>query len=92
MLPEILGYGGLILWLLIGLGAIAVLVFLERVLYYHREQINAAEFLNGVKNVLRRNNIVEALAICDATPGPFLYWPPLLRLLRYWGCLGPCWA
>ena len=70
MVPEILGYGGLILWLLIGLGAIAVLVFLERVLYYHREQINAAEFLNGVKNVLRRNNIVEALAICDATPGP----------------------
>jgi biopolymer transport protein ExbB len=45
-------------------------VFLERLLQYHREQINSSEFLNGVRNVLKRDNVVEALAICDATPGP----------------------
>ena len=28
------------------------------------------EFLNGVRNVLKRENVVEALSICDATPGP----------------------
>lgn len=28
------------------------------------------EFLNGVRNVLRRENLVEAISICDATPGP----------------------
>jgi len=42
----------------------------ERVLHYHRAQINSAEFLNGVRTVLKRDNIVEALSICDATPGP----------------------
>src|SRR5207247_9101260 len=28
------------------------------------------EFLNGVRTVLKRDNVVEALSICDATPGP----------------------
>ncbi|HXR08007.1 MAG TPA: MotA/TolQ/ExbB proton channel family protein [Candidatus Acidoferrum sp.] len=50
--------------------AVALAVFLERLLQYHREQINSGEFLNGVRNVLKRDNVVEALAICDATPGP----------------------
>jgi biopolymer transport protein ExbB len=45
-------------------------VFVERFLHCHREQINSIEFLNGVRTVLKRNNIVEALSICDATPGP----------------------
>jgi len=39
-------------------------------LHYHRAQINSMEFLNGVRNVLKRENVVEALSICDATPGP----------------------
>ncbi len=50
--------------------ATAVVVFIERVLHYHRAQINSMEFLNGVRNVLKRDNVVEALSICDATPGP----------------------
>jgi biopolymer transport protein ExbB len=45
-------------------------VFIQRVLHYHRAQINSMEFLNGVRNVLKRENVVEALSICDATPGP----------------------
>ena len=52
------------------MAAIAVAVFIERVLYCHRSQINSAEFLNGVRTVLKRDNVVEAIAICDATPSP----------------------
>lgn len=58
------------MWVLLLTSAIALAVFIERLLYYHREQINSAEFLNGVRNVLKRDNVVEALSICDATPGP----------------------
>jgi biopolymer transport protein ExbB len=58
------------IWLIMATSAVAVAVFLERLLQYHREQINSGEFLNGVRNVLKRDNVVEALAICDATPGP----------------------
>ncbi len=58
------------MWLLLAVCAVAVAVFLERFLHYHRAQINSTEFLNGVRNVVRRENIVEAISICEATPGP----------------------
>ena len=58
------------IWLILMASAAALVVFVQRVLHYHRAQINSMEFLNGVRNVLRRANVVEALSICDATPGP----------------------
>jgi biopolymer transport protein ExbB len=70
MLPDFLYYGGPVIWLILAASAVAVVIFVERLLYYHRAQINSTEFLNGVRNVLKRENIVEAVAICDATPGP----------------------
>ena len=70
MLPTFLTNGGGIIWLILLAGTIALAVFIERVLHCHRAQINSAEFLNGVRNVLKRDNVVEAISICDATPGP----------------------
>src|SRR6266481_3283749 len=70
MLPTFLASGGVMIWLILLAGAIALVVFIERVLHCHRAQINSAEFLNGVRNVLKRDNVVEAVSICDATPGP----------------------
>ncbi len=58
------------IWVIVATSAVALAVFFERLLQYHRDQINSTEFLNGVRNILKRDNIVEALAICDATPGP----------------------
>jgi biopolymer transport protein ExbB len=69
-LPNLITNGGMMIWVLVAASAVAVLVFAERLLHYHRAQINSMEFLNGVRNVLKRDNIVEALSICDATPGP----------------------
>jgi biopolymer transport protein ExbB len=62
--------GGPVLWIILFASAVALIVFIERFLHCHRAQINSTEFLNGVRNVLKRDNIVEALSICDATPGP----------------------
>src|SRR5216110_3015215 len=70
MLPVLLAHGTLMTWLLLVVSAIVIVVFIERLLHYHRAQINSMEFLNGVRNVLKRDNVVEALSICDATPGP----------------------
>lgn len=58
------------IWVILFASAVAVVVVVERVLHYHRAQINSMEFLNGVRNVLKRDNVVEAISICDATPGP----------------------
>src|ERR1700756_1415474 len=69
-LPVLLSNGGPVLWLILISSAVAIAVFIERFLHCHRAQINSTEFLNGVRNVLRRDNVVEAISICDATPGP----------------------
>src|SRR6266516_7687370 len=70
MLRVLLEDGGPMAWLLMMMGAVVIVVFIDRLLHYHRAQINSTEFLNGVHNVLKRENVVEALSICDATPGP----------------------
>jgi len=70
MLPPLVTNGGPVIWLILAASAVAIVVFIQRVLHYHRAQINSMEFLNGVRNVLKRDNVVEALSICDATPGP----------------------
>lgn len=69
-MPLLLANGGWVFWLILVTGAVGIGVFFERLLHYHRAQINSLEFLNGVRNVLKRDNIVEAVSICDATPGP----------------------
>ena len=69
-LPFLLKNGGPVFFLILLAGAVAIVVFVERFFYCHRAQINTTEFLNGVRNVLRRDNVVEAVSICDATPGP----------------------
>src|SRR2546430_6082947 len=69
-LPEFLSLGGPVLLLILLTSAVAAVVFIERFLHCHRAQLNPTEFLNGVRNVLNRDNIAEALSICDATPGP----------------------
>src|SRR5512136_423077 len=70
MLPTFLFHGGPMIWVIVAASAVALVVFIERLLHYHRAQINSMEFLNGVRTVLKRDNVVEAISICDATPGP----------------------
>lgn len=70
MLPTILKQGGPVAVLLLLVAVMALTVFLERALHLHRAQINVVEFLNGIRTVLKRANVMEAIAICDATPGP----------------------
>ena len=70
MLPTLLTNGGPVIWLILIAAAVAIVTFFERMLYCHSAQINTTEFLNGVRNVLKRDNVVEAISICDATPGP----------------------
>jgi biopolymer transport protein ExbB len=69
-MPTLIANGGPVIWLILIAAAIAIAVFIERALHCHRAQINSTEFLNGVRNVLKRDNVVEAISICDATPGP----------------------
>lgn len=67
---SIFAHGGPVLWLLVLLGLAALVVFVERALFLHRAQIRSTEFLNGIKNLLQRDRLMEALTLCEETPGP----------------------
>src|SRR5258708_3417207 len=44
--------------------------YVVRLFFVLHDQSYSGEFLNGVRNVLKRENVVEAISICEATPGP----------------------
>ena len=52
--------GGPMMWVLLVLGAVGLVFFVERTLYLHRGQIRAKAFLDGIKNILAKRRIVEA--------------------------------
>ena len=62
--------GGLAMWPLFALSLVALVVFVERLLFLHRNQIRSKEFLAGIENSLRKGRLIEALTICQDTPGP----------------------
>ena len=62
--------GGPIMWVILFCSVVALFIFLKKVFQFHREEINIGEVLRGLFNVLRRDGFVEALTLCDHTPGP----------------------
>lgn len=58
------------MWLILAGGFIALIIFLERLFHLHRAQIKVDDFLNGITTNLKRGNALEAISICDQTPGP----------------------
>ncbi|NBX58868.1 MAG: MotA/TolQ/ExbB proton channel family protein, partial [Opitutaceae bacterium] len=67
---RIFAQGGPVLGLLLLLGLVAAVIFIERTLLLHRAQIRSTEFLSGIKNLLQKNRLMEALTLCEETPGP----------------------
>ena len=67
---NILAKGGPVVWLLAVLGLAVVVIFVERLLYLHRGQIRSGEFVSGIKNLLAKGRLMEALTLCEETPGP----------------------
>ncbi|WP_404425662.1 MotA/TolQ/ExbB proton channel family protein [Nibricoccus sp. IMCC34717] len=67
---SLFAHGGPMLWVILALAATAAVLFLERTLYLHRGQIRSKPFLDGIKNTLERRRLVEALTLCEETPGP----------------------
>lgn len=66
----IIQQGGVIMWVLCAVGALAVMLFFERLFHLHRAQIRSHDFLKGIYNIMNRQNVAEAVSICDETPGP----------------------
>ena len=62
--------GGPMMWVLLAMGLVGLVLFIERTLYLHRGQIRSTAFIDGIKNILAKRRLVEALTVCEETPGP----------------------
>jgi biopolymer transport protein ExbB len=62
--------GGPLMYLIILCSVLAFAVLLERLFHLYRARINTGKFMDEISDVLRRNRIMEALSLCDKTPGP----------------------
>lgn len=67
---TLLARGGPMMWVLLALALLGITLFIERTLYLHRGQIRAKAFVDGIKNTLAKRRLVEALTLCEETPGP----------------------
>lgn len=67
---ELMHMGGPLMWLILLLSLTLLTLFLQRVFHLHRAHIRSGDFLKGIFNNLQRGNVVEAVSICEETPGP----------------------
>lgn len=69
-LLEIFQKGGPLMWAIFVCSVVSIGVFAERMIFFHRASLNTSEFLNGIRNLIRRKQFKEALERCDEAYGP----------------------
>lgn len=62
--------GGPIMYPLLVVSILCLMLFIERALFLHKGQVGSEDFLSGIKNLVSKNRLVEALTLCEDTPGP----------------------
>lgn len=67
---ELVRMGGPLMWAIIAASVLAIGVFLERLIYYHRCAMPLDPFLKAVGGLLRQKRVEEALDRCDEAYGP----------------------
>ena len=67
---SLLTRGGPMMLVLLVMAVAGVVLFVERTLYLHRGQIRSTSFVEGIKNILEKRRVIEALTVCEETPGP----------------------
>ena len=67
---NIIVEAGVTMWVILFCSVLAVFIFIGKWFQFHRAQVNVRELVSGLVNVLRRDGMIEALTLCDNTPGP----------------------
>lgn len=67
---ELFKSGGPVMYPILLCSILFVAILIERLFHLHRAQINTGEFVSGIRNILKKRNIAEAVSICEETPGP----------------------
>ena len=67
---NFISQGGPVMYPLLFISLLGFLLFVERSLFLHKGQIGTQDFLSGIKNLVRKKRLVEALTLSEDTPGP----------------------
>ena len=67
---DMLQKGGPMMYLILLSSVIAFGVVIERVYNLNRAKIDAQKFMDEITVFLKRNKIIEAIEMCNKTPGP----------------------
>lgn len=66
---DILKQTGVFIYPLFVLFALGCVFFFERLFFLHNGQIRPENFLKGIFNLLDKQRIIEAVTLCEETPG-----------------------
>jgi biopolymer transport protein ExbB len=70
---PIINKGGPMMYLIILSSVLAFGVVIERIYHISRARIDADRFMDAVTGILKRNRIIEAIEMCNQTPGPIAH-------------------
>ncbi|MFH1645448.1 MAG: MotA/TolQ/ExbB proton channel family protein [Candidatus Omnitrophota bacterium] len=65
--------GGPVMYPIILCSIIAFAIVLERVYHLHSAKIDTRKFMDQIVAILRRNKTMDAVKMCDETPGPIAH-------------------
>ena len=67
---DMFASGGVFAWILLAFGAIALALFADLWLRLRGAGVNVGDLIGGIKNLLSRGGVEEALSQCEETGGP----------------------
>jgi biopolymer transport protein ExbB len=70
---RIIEMGGPLMYPIMLCSIIFLAILIERLYHFRRAEIDTSQFISGIRNILKKRNIAEAISICQETPGPVAY-------------------
>ncbi|MDD3905663.1 MAG: MotA/TolQ/ExbB proton channel family protein [Candidatus Omnitrophica bacterium] len=70
---DLINKGGPMMYLIILASILALGVVIDRIYNLRKAKIDADKFMDGVTAVLKRNKVIEAIEMCNKTPGPIAH-------------------
>ena len=67
---EFMQKGGPIMWPILLCSVFALIIVIERIYYLRKVQVDARKFTAEIAKHVRRNRIMDAIDLCEKTPGP----------------------
>ena len=67
---DIILKGGPIMWPILLCSVVAIMIFIERVYYLHKVNVDTRKFSEQIRRSVKRNRIMDAIDLCEKTQGP----------------------